>query len=40
MNDDEVLNGFEKEFVVPAGSKINLTLTQKGTTSKAAYTLS
>ena len=40
LNDDEVLNGFEKEFVVPAGSKINLTLTQKGTTSKAAYTLS
>lgn len=40
LNDDEVLNGFEKDFVVPAGSKINLTLTQKGTTSKAAYTLS
>ena len=40
LNDDEVLNGFEKGFVVPAGSKINLTLTQKGTTSKAAYTLS
>lgn len=40
LNDDEVLNGFEKDFVVPAESKINLTLTQKGTTSKAAYTLS
>lgn len=38
--DNEVLNGFEKDFVVPAGSKIDLKLTQTGNTSDASYTSS
>lgn len=40
LSADEVLNGFQKEFIVPAEATIDLKLTQTGNSSDAAYTTS